>query len=212
MPPIQLWLVGRWAESPPFLLSVTMPQQWLFWKNRALLDMSTENVIAEVSQLISPDLKGMGYDLVRVKFVGGKDQAGLQIMAERFDGRPMTVEDCAQLSEKISSKLDDTNNLRERYSLEVSSPGIDRPLVRLKDFSRFAGHLAQIELKESQGGQRRFKGFIGKVSDSSDALIEFKTDDGSKSITLNDISQAKLILTDALIKASTASNQPSQQS
>jgi ribosome maturation factor RimP len=129
-------------------------------------------------------------------------------MAERADAKPMTVEDCVQISRTASDKLDADDTMADRYTLEVSSPGIDRPLVRLKDFERFAGHVARIELAspiDALGtSQRRFQGSIVRVTGKdSAAAIEFRTEKGDISVPVAAIAKAKLIMTDALANKAT---------
>ena len=125
-------------------------------------------------------------------------------MAEHNDGKtPMTVEDCTKISHAVDEVLDAPENqslVPGQYSLEVSSPGIDRPLVRAKDYARFAGHIATVELAAPQDGRRRFKGTINKIKDE---MIEFTVDNTAFSVPMSAIAKAKLVLTDALIKSST---------
>jgi ribosome maturation factor RimP len=130
----------------------------------------------------------------------------LQVMAERADGQPMTVNDCSKISHAISDRLDTFGDLADRYTLEVSSPGIDRPLVRLKDFERFTGHVARIELEaplDSVGGKKkRFQGSIVRVTGSApNAEIELHTEAGDVRVSLQSIARARLVLTDALLNA-----------
>ena len=115
------------------------------------------------------------------------------------DTKPMTVEDCAAISRAVSDALDAQGEdfIAGEYSLEVSSPGIDRPLCRVKDYGRYVGHLAQVELTSMQEGRRRFKATIGAVKDT---VIRFDHEQGSLSVAMSDIAKAKLVLTDALIK------------
>jgi ribosome maturation factor RimP len=166
--------------------------------------MAKANVETKINDLIASDLSAMGYELVRVQVTGGGQYATLQVMAERADGKPMTVEDCVAISHAASSKLDTDDTMADRYTLEVSSPGIDRPLIRLKDFERFAGHLARIELSaplEVLGEkQRRFQGNIVRVKgQDNDAAIEFRTDKGEISVPMIAIAKAKLVMTDQLV-------------
>jgi ribosome maturation factor RimP len=159
----------------------------------------------KISDLVADDLTAMGYDLVRVKLTPGGQYLTLQVMAERLDNKPMTVEDCVAISHAVSPKLDEADPLAARYTLEVSSPGIDRPLVRLKDFERFQGHLARIELDAPLAGikHKRFQGSIVRVSGKAhdDAEIEFRTENGPVRVALSAIAKARLVLTDALMQA-----------
>ena len=152
--------------------------------------------------LIEPTIVAMGYDLVRVRLGGGAEPT-LQIMAERLDGATMTVEDCEAISRAISAKLDVEDPIASAYTLEVSSPGIDRPLVRPKDYARFAGHAARIETRAPVEGRRRFTGKITAATESHVRVaIEGATEgEGEVEIPIAEISRAKLKLTDELIAA-----------
>ena len=168
--------------------------------------MSAKPVETKISQLIADPLSAMGYELVRVLLTGGGSFSTLQIMAERKDGAAMTVEDCTQISHAISERLDADESLSKHSTLEVSSPGIDRPLVRLKDYERFAGHLARIELDAAIDGRKRFKGKIVRVTgQANDAEIEFLTDTGDVRVPIQGIARAQLVLTDELLKLAAAS-------
>jgi ribosome maturation factor RimP len=156
------------------------------------------NALADrIAALIEPSLKAMGYDLVRVQ-VDGKRQARLQVMAERSDGSGMGVEDCAVVSRQISAILDVEDPIESAYTLEVSSPGIDRPLMKPADYARFAGHVAKVELKYAREGRRRYTGTI-KALESEAVVLD--TEEGSVSLPLAEIERAKLVLTDALLKS-----------
>ncbi len=154
----------------------------------------------KVADLIAPIMEDMGYDLVRVRLFRGGDRnmQTLQVMAERPDGS-MNVEDCALVSKAISALLDVEDPIRSEYTLEVSSPGIDRPLVRLRDFERHKGHIAKIELNRQIDGRRRFRGTIADID--GDENISLATDDGTCVLAFSDIEAAKLILTDELVEA-----------
>ncbi len=156
------------------------------------------NALADrIAALIEPSLKAMGYDLVRVQ-VDGKRQARLQVMAERSDGSGMGVEDCAQVSRQISAILDVEDPIESAYTLEVSSPGIDRPLMKPADYARFAGHVAKVELKYARDNRRRFTGTIKALEGEA---VVLDTEEGSVSLPLSEIERAKLVLTDALLKS-----------
>jgi ribosome maturation factor RimP len=168
----------------------------------------TQNKELEVriSDLIVGDLAAIGYELVRIELLGGGRYMTLQIMAERADGKPMTVNDCTQISHTVSDRLDSCAELADRTTLEVSSPGIDRPLVRLKDYERFTGHVARIELETPldsvDGKRKRFQGSIVRVTGNApDAEIEFRTETGDVRVSLQSIARARLVLTDALLNA-----------
>jgi len=152
-----------------------------------------------VARLIEPSLDSMGYDLVRVQISGGASDRCLQIMAERKDRAEMNVEDCASISRNISTILDVEDPITEAYTLEVSSPGMDRPLVRLEDFTRFAGFEARIDTREAIVDRKRFRGRLKGVEGET-ILIE--VDGETYEIPFEDILRAKLVLTDELIAAS----------
>jgi ribosome maturation factor RimP len=153
--------------------------------------------------LIEPTLAGMGYELVRV-VISGRDRPTLQVMAERSDGAPMTVDDCEILSRALSAKLDVEDPIASSYTLEVSSPGIDRPLVRPKDYQRFAGHVARIEVRAPIAGRRRF---TGRIVRADEGKVSVAVEEGEVQIPLAEIARAKLLLTDELI-AATANTPP----
>jgi ribosome maturation factor RimP len=137
----------------------------------------------------------MGFDLVRVR-ISGAQRRTLQIMAERLDDGTMTVEDCAAISRAVSTLLDVEDPIKGSYTLEVSSPGLDRPLTRPKDYTRFAGLEVKIELREPMGGQRRFRGRIAGLADDQ---VQLDTEDTRVAIPYADIERAKLILNDELL-------------
>ncbi|CAO3417203.1 ribosome maturation factor RimP [Azospirillum endophyticum] len=151
-----------------------------------------------IEQIITPSVEAMGYEVVRVQISGGQ-RSVLQIMAERADGAPMTVEDCADISRSVSALLDVEDPIREAYTLEVSSPGIDRPLTRLKDYERFAGFEARLESRMAIDGRKRFKGMLKGVEDG---LVCIDTEQGAARLEFDNILRAKLVLTDELIRAS----------
>jgi ribosome maturation factor RimP len=155
-------------------------------------------VESKIATLIEADIEKAGYHLVRVHISGNGKYAGLQIMAERHDGVGMTVDDCAVISRQVSEKIEAEKDLADRYDLEVSSPGIDRPLTKLQDYPRFQGHVAKVELSAPVDGQKRFQGKIVQVAGEE---IEFKTDKGSVNVKFALIEKAKLVLTDDLLKA-----------
>jgi len=151
-----------------------------------------------IEQIITPSVEAMGYELVRVQLTGGQRMV-LQVMAERADGAPMTVEDCADISRAISAVLDVEDPIKSAYTLEVSSPGIDRPMTRLKDFERFAGFEAKLETRLAVDGRKRFKGMLKGVEDG---LVCIESEQGAARLELDNILRAKLVLTDELIRAS----------
>jgi ribosome maturation factor RimP len=158
----------------------------------------TADKTAQIARLVEPMLQGMGYELVRVQLGGGSFRPTLQIMAERIDRQPMTVEDCAEISRNVSAILDVEDPLEGAYLLEVSSPGIDRPLIRPQDYERFAGFEARLELARPLEGRRRFRGRIGELADGTVRIIESA---GEFRLPLEQINKAKLVLTDELLAA-----------
>ena len=154
-----------------------------------------------VARLIEPVLENLGFRLVRIRMIGAAGRT-LQIMAERPDGT-MTIDDCETASRAISPLLDVEEPVSGSYELEVSSPGIDRPMVRAEDFQRWSGHEAKIEMLVPQSGRRRFRGRLAGF-DGGQVLLEVEPLDGGKEIVVArlpfaEISEAKLVLTDALI-------------
>jgi ribosome maturation factor RimP len=151
-----------------------------------------------IAQIIDPPLAAMGYRLVRVVVTGGR-RATLQVMAERIDDAPMTVDDCALISRSVSALLDVADPIAEAYTLEISSPGIDRPLVRPEDYNRFSGFEARIELAQPLGGRKRFR---GRLLGSADGEVRLATEAGEARLPLASVARARLVLTDDLIAAS----------
>ncbi|MCR9124962.1 MAG: ribosome maturation factor RimP [Rhodobacteraceae bacterium] len=148
-----------------------------------------------MAEILTPVIEDMGFELVRVRLMSGK-VATLQIMADRPDGG-IEVDDCAQISNAVSAVLDVEDPILDQYTLEVSSPGIDRPLTRLKDFDAFEGYEAKIETAELIDGRRRFKGELAGV-DGDEVLINIE--EGTIGLKFEWLSDAKLVLTDDLIK------------
>ena len=146
--------------------------------------------------LLNPVAEAMGYELVRVAMIGQGTQT-LQIMAERPDGT-MLVEDCEKLSREISTILDVEDPIKGEYYLEVSSPGVDRPLTRQKDFDRYQGFEAKLELKTPHEGQRRYRGLLKGLDED---LVVLEQEGRTVSFPFSEILKAKLILTDELIAA-----------
>ena len=150
--------------------------------------------LAEIAQ---PVIEGLGYELVRIRLMSGKSTT-LQIMADKADGG-IEVDDCAKISTELSAIFDVEDPVAGEYALEVSSPGIDRPLTRLKDFAAWAGWEAKIETSELIDGQRRFKGTLQGVQDD-EILIDIQQ--GTIGLKFEWLSDAKLVLTDELIAES----------
>lgn len=147
--------------------------------------------------LITPSLEGMGYDVIRVMLGGQGGNCRLQIMAELATGNPISVEDCAKISQTVSALLDVEDIIPESYMLEVSSPGIDRPLIRAKDFERFAGCDVKIETDTAIEGRKRF---TGRLAGMDKEMVSLQSEDGSHSIPLAAIHKARLVMTNELLK------------
>lgn len=152
---------------------------------------------SRIETMVTPSLEAMGYRVVRVAFTGGR-RATLQIMAERSDGAAMTVEDCETISHTVSALLDVADPIATSYDLEISSPGIDRPLVRREDYERFAGFEAKLEMQRPIDGRKRFRGRLMGVEDDAVTLL---LGEGRVRLPLADVARAKLVLTDELIAA-----------
>ena len=153
---------------------------------------------ARIAEIVTPALEGLGYELVRVA-VSGRDRPAVQIMADRADGAPMTVDDCETISRDLGAVIDVADPMPGEWRLEVSSPGIDRPLTRIKDWNRFAGHLARAEMDPPIEGRRRFSGIV-LGADAEHARL--RLDDGSEvALPMANLRRARLVLTDALIEA-----------
>ncbi|TVQ58941.1 MAG: ribosome maturation factor RimP [Rhodobacteraceae bacterium] len=155
-----------------------------------------------IAGIVRPTVEGMGFELVRVRLMGGK-RLTLQIMAERPDGR-MEVDDCAELSRALSAVLDVEDPIDREYALEVSSPGIDRPLTRLDDFDRWKGWTAKLETEAPVEGRKRFKGELTGVEGRS---VMLATETGTVALPFDSLADARLVLTDALIEASLKAQQ-----
>jgi ribosome maturation factor RimP len=156
---------------------------------------------SRLASIVTPALEGMGYELVRVAVLG-RDRPTVQVMADRADGGQITVADCEAISYALGAVLDVADPIPGAWSLEVSSPGIDRPLTRPKDWNRFAGHLARAETTAPIGGRRRFSGVALGADDTGARL---RLEDGNEIVLpLNAIRRAKLVLTEALIAATAA--------
>lgn len=163
--------------------------------------MRSTPLLNKIERIITPAAEGMGYEIVRVLMVGvGSGKSTLQIMAEKPDGT-MDVEDCARLSQAVSALMDVEDVFAEAYYLEVSSPGIDRPLTREKDFDRWKGFDARIEMDEAIDNQKKFKGLLKGIDGEN--VVTLETDKGDVALPFARIEKAKLLLTDALIEAHT---------
>ena len=160
------------------------------------------NKAAEIENLIAPSLQSMGYDVVRVRLLGGTPPT-LQVLAEPASGAGMTVADCTAVSRQVSALLDVADPVAGAYMLEVSSPGIDRPLVRESDFRRWAGHEAKIEAHALIDGRKRFRGILEGVHDGA---VHIRDGENSFAVPLDAVADAKLVLTDELLAQHSAAN------
>jgi len=165
--------------------------------------ITEQGIAARVAGVVEPVLTGIGYRLVRVK-LSGLDGCTLQIMAERPDGT-MTVDDCEAVSRALSPVLDVTDPIDRPYRLEVSSPGMDRPLVRRSDFERFAGHQVKVELGAAIAGRRRFRGLLLGVEGEAARIRRDDVAPGESAeiaLAIEDMAEAKLVLSQSLIAES----------
>ncbi|WP_447764716.1 ribosome maturation protein RimP [Sphingopyxis panaciterrae] len=157
-----------------------------------------------LNAIIAPEAEAMGLSLVRVAFFGGESDPTLQVMAERPETRQLSIDDCADLSRRISAQLDALEEagkdpIDQAYRLEVSSPGIDRPLTRAADFADWAGHEAKVTLKEKLDGRQRFNGLL--VGIDGDVVTILDKEEVEHKLPFDAIDTAKLVLTDKLIAA-----------
>jgi len=162
-----------------------------------------QGMAARVAAIATPVLTGMGYRLVRVR-VSAAQSCTVQIMAERPDGT-MAIEDCEAASRALSPVFDVEDPIDREYRLEISSPGIDRPLVRRSDFERHAGHEARIEMTVAQDGRKRFRGILTGVEGEAAKLRRKDAAEGEPvdvALAIADMAEARLVLTDELIRES----------
>jgi ribosome maturation factor RimP len=166
---------------------------------------------ARVAAIAEPVARDLGFRLVRVK-ISGRDGCTVQVMAERPDGE-MSVDDCADLSRALSPVLDVEDPIDRAYNLEISSPGIDRPLVRRSDFQRWAGHEAKIELAVALDGRKRFRGRIAGLDGETVRVALLEQPEGEvAAVPLADIAEARLVLTDDLVTAALRANKARRKS
>lgn len=172
------------------------PRARFFVFGQMMTDLVAKAAIdRRLAEIIQPVIEDMGFELIRVRLMGGK-AATVQIMAQKPDGT-IEVDDCANISTAVSAVLDVEDPISDAYTLEVSSPGIDRPLTRLKDFEDWEGHEAKIETDELIDGRRRFKGVLAGI-EGDEVLINIP--EGTVGLKFDWLSDAKLILTDELIR------------
>lgn len=163
---------------------------------------------ARIANIVEPVLADLGYRLVRIQ-MSQRDGGTLQIMAERPDGT-MSITDCEKSSRAISAALDVEDPIHSTYNLEMSSPGIDRPLVRLSDFERWQGYECKIELEQAVDERRRFRGFIETVEGETIRVAVPDIEPSRIEFSVNNIAEARLVLTDDLIEESLRRSQQSE--
>jgi ribosome maturation factor RimP len=152
-----------------------------------------------IARLIEPEVKSLGFELVRVAMIGGTSDPTLQVMAERPDTRQLDLSDCETISRRLSELFDASDPIEGSYRLEVSSPGIDRPLTRLKDYDDWSGFEARIALAEPRDGRKQVSGTLDGLDGET---VKLTGKDGkSYAVPFSEISSAKLLLTDKLINA-----------
>ena len=189
---------GSKPNAPPILNTGRAPVFLCLMTTESLM---TNDLIAKaamdrrLAEIITPVIEDMGFELVRVRLMSGKSTI-LQVMADKPEGG-IEVDDCAQISQAIGAVLDVEDPILDEYALEVSSPGIDRPLTRLKDFEAFEGYEAKIETAELIDGRRRFKGALAGI-EGDEVLIN--VEEGTLGLKFDWLTDAKLVLTDDLIK------------
>jgi ribosome maturation factor RimP len=169
-----------------------LPEAWVPVRGKTAEDLN-------LLELLDPVAEAAGYAIVRLRLMGGAETRRLQIMAERQSDGDMVVEDCARLSRAISEIMDAADPISGEYTLEVSSPGVDRPLTRLADFATFEGHEAKIELDRLAEGRKRFRGDLAGIEGDQVAL-DLEGEDETVLVPFAWIVEAKLVLTDALMK------------
>ncbi len=152
---------------------------------------------AKLTALFEPAIRGRGYRLVCVRMVNEGQGPTLQIMAENPQTRKLGVDECAVISRELSTLLEVEDPIKSAYRLEISSPGIDRPLVNMQDFADFSGFEAKIEINPPQNGQKRFR---GRIKGAGDGLITVETDQGPVALPFASVCKAKLVMTEELIK------------
>lgn len=158
---------------------------------------------ARLLELLDPVAEAAGYEIVRLRLMGGSVQRRLQVMAERPEDGDMNVEDCAKLSRAISEVMDAADPISGEYVLEVSSPGVDRPLTRLKDFEAYEGYEARIELDRLAENRKRFRGVLAGV-EGDQVAIDLEGEEETALVPFAWIADAKLVLTDELMKRGAA--------
>ena len=195
-----IWLInsgvpGSTPGAPPDTWAGRFGPLFCFGDTRMSELIAKAPIDRRIAEIVTPVIEDMGFELVRVRLMGGKHHT-LQIMAQRPDGT-IEVDDCAEISTAVSAILDVEDPILDAYTLEVSSPGIDRPLTRLKDFDRWQGYVAKLETAELIDGRRRFKGVLAGT-EGDEVLIE--VEEGTIGLRFDWLGDAKLVLTDELIR------------
>ena len=180
-------------EAPPDFITGPLARFFMFERMSDLI--ANASIDRRLAEVITPVIEDLGFELVRVRLMSGKSKT-LQVMAERPEGG-IEVDDCAAISTAISATLDVEDPISDAYTLEVSSPGIDRPLTRLKDFATWEGHEAKLETSEMIEGRKRFKGVLAGI-EGDEVLIEIE--EGTIGLKFDWLADAKLVLTDDLIR------------
>jgi ribosome maturation factor RimP len=197
----RLWFIlppGSSTGRVPVFLFPPLP--WCLAVSEPVSELVAKTAIdRRLAAIVGPAIEGMGYELVRLRLMGGRKPT-LQIMAEKPEGG-IEVEDCAEISRQVSAVLDVEDPIEGEYTLEVSSPGIDRPLTRRRDFERWDGYEVRLETSEMIDGRKRFKGVLAGV-EGEEVLLEIP--EGTVGLRFDWIVDAKLVLTDALIAESLA--------
>ena len=160
--------------------------------------------VTGLARMIEPEVRHLGYELVRVCMIGGASDPTLQVMAERPDTRQLDLDDCERISRRLSEVLDLCDPIEGSYRLEVSSPGIDRPLTRLKDYSDWQGHQARLTLAGPHEGRKNFTGALQGLE--GEQVLILTKDGQAHALRFSEISSAKLLLTDKLIQATAPLN------
>lgn len=194
--PINSGALASTPKVPPGNIDGPRARFFVPDRQEAMTDLVAKAAIDKrLAEIVGPVIEHMGFELVRVRLLGGRTKT-IQIMAERPEGG-IEVDDCAQISTAVSAVLDVEDPIDDAYTLEVSSPGIDRPLTRLKDFDAWAGYEAKLETTELIDGRRRFRGTLAGVEDG-EVLVEI--DAGTIGLRFDWLADAKLVLTDELIR------------
>ncbi|QFT95014.1 Ribosome maturation factor RimP [Roseovarius sp. THAF9] len=193
--PFNSGALGSTPDAPPGKTNGPRARFFVFERPMSNDLIAKSSMDRRLAEIVTPVIEDMGFELVRVRLMGGKT-ATLQIMAERPEGG-IEVDECAEISTAISAVLDVEDPIVDEYTLEVSSPGIDRPLTRLKDFDEFEGYEAKLETHELIDGRKRFKGVLAGT-EGGEVLIN--VEEGTIGLHFDWLADAKLVLTDELIK------------